>query len=120
MVLPEGPQWVQVDLGEKYALYAIVFWQQQWADVVRDVVVRVSNDAEFERGTVTLFSNDHANTHGHGRGEHLHYLDMYEGKLVPAHGLRARYVRIYTNGAVVTAENAHGEVEVWGRAEREE
>lgn len=120
VVLPEGPQWVQVDLGQRYALFAIVFWQEQLYDVARDVVVRVSNDAKFERGAVTLFSNDHANTHGHGRGEHLHFFDTYEGKLVPAHGLRVRYLRIYTNGSVETEINVYTGIEVWGRAEREE
>lgn len=114
--LPPGPQWVEVDLQEEVAIHAIVFWLNHTTDYVfRGVIVQIANDPEFKRGVTTLFNNDHNNIAGHGRGEHLHYIESFEGKLVPGFGLNARYVRIHTNGNILDDLNYYTEVEVWGQ-----
>ena len=48
----------------------------------------------------------------------MHYLDTYEGKLIDARGVTARYVRLYSNGYVRGSAagelNHYTEVEVHG------
>ena len=115
---PGDAQWVQIDLGQPGKIYAIVFWHfHRIVRVYFDVIVQVSNDPDFIE-SVTLFNNDHNNSSGQGVGEDLHYLDTYEGKLIDARGVTARYVRLYSNGYVrgsVAGEwNHYTEVEVYG------
>ncbi|KPK78000.1 MAG: hypothetical protein AMJ79_01430 [Phycisphaerae bacterium SM23_30] len=110
-----GVQWVQIDLQDSYEIYAVVFWHfhmQPW--VFRDVVVQVSEDADFINAT-TLFNNDYDNSSGLGAGEDLHYVETSEGKLVEGKGTRARYVRLYSNGNTENDSNQYIEVEVYGK-----
>ena len=65
MTLRRGLQWVQIDLQGEFNLYAIVFWHDFSAPVVyRDVIVQVSDDADFKTGVHTLFNNDQKNSAG--------------------------------------------------------
>ena len=53
-VVELGPfeQWVQVDLGDEYELYAIAFWHyHKTARVYFDVIVQISNDPARYSGT---------------------------------------------------------------------
>jgi len=115
--LQPGTQWVQIDLGQPGKIYAIVFWHfHRSTRVYFDVIVQVSNDPDFIE-SVTLFNNDHDNSSGQGVGEDLHYLDTYEGKLIDARGVTARYVRLYSNGYIrgnIGEWNHYTEVEVYG------
>ena len=73
--LGPGPQWVQIDLGASYALHAILAWHyHSQARVYRDVIVQVSDDANFKTGVTTVFNNDHDNTSklGAGQGQGVH------------------------------------------------
>jgi hypothetical protein len=113
-----GAQWVQIDLGQPCEIYAIVFWHfHRVVRVYFDVIVQVSNDPNFIESE-TLFNNDHNNSSGQGVGNDLHYLDTYEGKLIDARGVTARYVRLYSNGYIrgnAAGElNHYTEVEVYG------
>ena len=47
-----------------------------------------------------------------GRGRE--YIDMYEGKLVDARGVKAGHVRLYSNGNTDDDVNRYTEVEVYG------
>ncbi|MFC1782386.1 hypothetical protein ACFL02_02230 [Planctomycetota bacterium] len=110
-----GTQWVQIDLEETCEIYAVVFWHfhmQPW--VFRDVVVQVSDDPDFVNVT-TLFNNDYDNSSGLGAGDDLHYVETSEGKLVEGKGIKARYVRLYSNGNTENDSNQYIEVGVYGK-----
>ena len=43
--MKKGTQWVQMDLGQTYAIHAIVMWHDhRYIQVMRDVIVQVSAD----------------------------------------------------------------------------
>jgi hypothetical protein len=110
----KGPQWVQVDLGEPYAIYAIAMWHDnRYIQVMHDVIVQVSNDPEFKTGVETLFNNDLANVAGQGIGKDREYFETQMGKIVDGKGVKARYVRGYTKGSSSGALNAWQEIEVY-------
>jgi hypothetical protein len=44
----------------------------------------------------------------------MNYVETYEGKLIDAKGVRARYVRLYSNGNSSNELNHYIEVEVFG------
>jgi len=109
-------QWIQIDLGAKKQLYYILFWRQTDEMVAyHDVIVRASNDPRFVKGVTTLFNNDQNNSAGFGKGEDREYYETYEGKLVDAKSVNARYIRIYSAGNSHDQFNRCTEIEVWGR-----
>ncbi len=114
--LNPGLQSVTVDLGERYTIYAIMLWhntRHQW--VYYDVVVQVADDSHFTANVRTLFNNDIDNSAGLGAGKDMHYVETNEGKLINAHGTKARYVRLYSNGNSGNEFNHYTEVEVYGK-----
>jgi hypothetical protein len=115
--LGPGRQWVQIDLGSSHALHAILFWHfHSQARVYRDVIVQVSDDRDFKSNVTTVFNNDHDNSSGLGAGKDKEYVEVAEGKLVDPKGVRARYVRLYSNGNTTNDLNHYVEVEVYGTA----
>jgi hypothetical protein len=113
-----GPelQWVQIDLGESAALYAIVCWHfHAQARVYHDVIVQVSDDPEFKTGVTTLFNNDYDNSAKMGVGKDPSYIETSEGRLIDAKGTKARYVRLYSGGNTTSELNHYVEVEVFGK-----
>lgn len=114
--LHPGLQRVTIDLGNKYALYAIVFWHNtRHLRVYYDVIVQVADDPEFTANVRTLFNNDIDNSAGLGAGKDMHYVETSEGKLIDANGTIARYVRLYSNGNSANEYNHYAEVEVYGK-----
>ena len=110
-----GKQWVQIDLGARYALQAIVAWHyHSQARVYRDVIVQVSDDKDFLKGVTTIFNNDHENSSGLGIGKDKEFIEVAEGKLFDAKAVAGRYVRMYSNGNTVNDLNHYVEVEVYG------
>jgi len=115
-----GPfaQNVTIDLGAMHEIYAIVVWHyHKQARVYFDVVVQVADDADFITNVKTVFNNDRDNSAGLGVGEDLHYTETNEGKLldVLAQGIKARYVRPYSQGNTSNDLNHYIEVEVYGK-----
>ncbi len=113
-----GPdkQWVTVDLEGKHTIYAVIVWHyHQQARVYLDVVVQVSDDANFGSGVKTIFNNDHDNTSGFGVGSDKNYVETNEGLLIDAKGVQGRYVRFYSNGNTYNDLNHYVEVEVQGK-----
>jgi len=111
-----GVQWVQIDLGATATLRAIVCWHfHAQARVYHDVIVQASDDAAFKTGVTTLFNNDQDNSSGLGAGSDMAYVETSEGRLVDAKGVRARYVRLYSNGNTTSDLNHYVEVEVFGQ-----
>jgi len=115
-----GPfvQHVTIDLEAMYEIYAIVAWHyHKQARVYFDVVVQVADDADFITNVKTVFNNDRDNSAGLGVGEDLHYTETNEGKLFDllAQGVKARYVRLYSQGNTSNDLNHYIEVEVYGK-----
>lgn len=111
----KGVQWVQVDLGQSYAIHAVVMWHDhRYVQVIRDVILQASDDPEFKTGVTTLYNNDGDNSSGLGVGTDREYFEMQYGRAVPVKGVKARYVRGYTRGSNQSAMNAWQEIEVYG------
>ncbi|MHC4546621.1 MAG: hypothetical protein ACYSYL_19250, partial [Planctomycetota bacterium] len=88
-----GPlkQHITIDLGAEHNIYAIVMWHfHKQPRVYFDVVVQVAGDPDFTSNVTTIFNNDI--------------------------GVRARYVRFYSNGNSSNDLNHYIEVEVYGKA----
>ncbi|MBU6400848.1 MAG: hypothetical protein KGS61_11055 [Verrucomicrobia bacterium] len=115
VILRRRTQWVQIDLQGQYKLYAILIWHDHKAPMVyRDVIVQVSDDPDFTQNVKTLFNNDQDNSSGLGAGTDREYFESYEGKLIDAKGVTARYLRCYSKGSTDSALNCYTEIEAWG------
>ncbi len=113
-----GPfvQHVTIDLGAIHEIYAIVVWHyHKQALVYFDVIVQVADDADFITNVRTLFNNDTDNSTGLGAGKDMNYTETNEGKLIDAKGVRARYIRLYSNGNNGNDLNHYIEVAVYGK-----
>ncbi len=113
-----GPfvQHITVDLKGEYNIYAIVIWHyHKQPRVYKDVIVQVADDPDFTKNVKTLFNNDLDNSVGLGVGSDWHYVETAEGKLIDAKGVKARYVRCYSNGNTSNDLNHYIEVEVYGK-----
>jgi hypothetical protein len=114
-----GKQWVQVDLEASATLHAVVLWHDhRLLQAFRDVIVQVSDDPDFTQGVKTLFNNDVDNSAGFGLGTDKEYFETQYGRVFEAKGVKARYVRAYTNGSSLSALNACQEIEVYGAPAR--
>lgn len=115
--LGRDQQWVQIDLGEPCELFAIAMWlYHSQARAYHDVVIRVSDDADFVQNVTIIYNNDHDNSSGFGIGKDLAYIESNKGRIINAKGARARYVRINTRGNTSDDMNHFTEVEIYGRA----
>lgn len=112
-----GPflQYVTVDLGKEFDIYAVLVWHyHKQARVYFDVIVQVSKDPDFVEA-VTIYNNDDDNSAGLGVGKDKHYVETNEGRLIDAKGAQGRYVRLYSNGNNASDLNHYIEVEVFGK-----
>jgi hypothetical protein len=110
-----GKQYVQIDLKAPYELQAILVWHyHSQARVYRDVVVQASEDKDFVSGVTVLYNNDHDNSSGLGAGRDKEYIETAEGRLIDPRGVRARYLRLWSNGNTSNDMNHYVEVEVYG------
>jgi len=113
-----GPlvQHVTIDLEAMHEIYAIIIWHyHKQARVYYDMVVQVADDPDFITNVRTLFNNDIDNSAGIGVGEDMHYTETNEGRLIDAKGVKARYVRLYSNGNTSNDLNHYIEVAVYGK-----
>ncbi len=114
--LASGQQWIQIDLEKEAEIYAVAVWRYHAQKrAYQDVVIKVSNDPEFKDGVTTIFNNDHDDSSGFGKGAQKAFIETNQGRLVPAHQAKARYVRLYSNGNTSNEMNHYIEVEVYGR-----
>lgn len=114
--LPEGVQYVQIDLGKVCEIYAIVLWHYHAEErVYFDTICKIAMDADFTDAVETLYNNDYDNSAGLGVGENKEYIENAEGRLIDAKGEQARFLRLYSNGNTTDDRNHYLEVEVWGK-----
>lgn len=118
--LAPGLQWVQIDLGKTQSVYAVFIWRAlPQPHVCRDVVIQLSTDVMFKENVETVFNNDHDNTAGLGVGTDKEYIETLMGRSIPVNGVKARYVRVYSNGSIMDQGktydfNHYTEIEVYG------
>ena len=113
--LGPGTQWVQVDLGATAKIAAVAVWHfHSQARVYHDVVIQISDDADFKKGVTTIFNTDDDNSSKLGKGKDLSYVETNNGRVVAANGASGRYVRLYSNGNTSDELNHYCEVEVFG------
>ncbi len=115
-----GPfvQHITLDLEAVQDIYAIFVWHyHKQARVYYDVVVQVADDPDFVDNVKTVFNNDIDNSAGFGVGTDKHYSETNEGKLIDVlnKGIKARYVRLYSNGNTSNDLNHYIEVAVFGK-----
>ena len=112
-----GFQWVQIDLEKPSEIFAVALWHYHSQErAYKDVVVQVSDDPAFIKDVKTIFNNDHDNSAKKGKGENKAYIDTNLGKLiVVTPPVKARYIRLYSNGNTSNDMNHYIEVEVFGR-----
>ena len=109
-------QWVQIDLEASKEIYVIALWHyHSQARAYHDVIVQVSDDAEFGSGVKTVFNSDHDNSSGLGEGRDKAYIETHEGKLIDVGGVEGQYVRFYSNGNSTDTMNHYIEAQVFGR-----
>jgi hypothetical protein len=114
--LGPGRQWVQIDLERVCTIHYMLVWHYHREQrIYHDVVVQVADDPDFITNVRTVYNNDYDNTSGLGIGKDKEYFEDYQGRLMPAKGVKARYVRLYSNGCTDTDLNHYTEVEVWGK-----
>lgn len=112
--MKKGTQWVQVDLGQEFEIHAVAMWHDhRYVQVMRDVILQISNDPEFKTGVTTLYNNDADNSSGLGVGTDREYFELEFGRVVPVKAVKARYVRGYTKGSSLSALNCWQEIEVY-------
>jgi len=113
----EGLQWVQIDLDKSAEIFAIAVWHFHSQErVYNDVIIQVSDDPEFIKSVTTIYNNDSDNSAKKGVGKDKPYIDNNKGRLFVAKTpVKARYVRLYSNGNTSNELNEYIEVEVFGR-----
>ncbi len=115
--LMDGLQWVQIDLESSAEIAAIWIWHfHSQARAYHDVVVQVSDDAEFKSGVTTLYNNDYDDSSKLGKGSDKPYVESRFGLLVDGKKTKGRYVRLYSGGNTSNDMNHYIEVEVFGTA----
>ncbi len=80
----------------------------------RDVIYQLSPVADFSRDVTTVYSTDHDNSAGQGTGSDLEFQESAAGRPVYFPPVKARYVRLWSNGNTVNSGNHYTEVEVYG------
>ncbi|MDR3228308.1 MAG: discoidin domain-containing protein [Puniceicoccales bacterium] len=114
--LADGPQWVQIDLQESAPIYAIAVWHYfRGRRAYKSVVIQISDDKDFKTNVNTIFNADYENILKFGTGKDLPYEESNYGRIIPANGVKGRYVRLWSNGNTATVGNHYIEVEVWGK-----
>ena len=114
--LLDGLQWVQIDLEKTSDISAVWLWHfHSQKRAYNDVIVQISDDAEFKTGVTTLFNNDYDESAKMGKGADAPYVESRFGKLVDGKGTKGRYVRLYSSGNTSNEMNHYIEVEVFGK-----
>lgn len=115
--LLDGTQWVQIDLEKSAAISAIWLWHfHSQKRAYHDVVIQISDDAEFKTGVTTIYNNDYDDSSKLGKGSDNPYVESRYGLIADGKGTKGRYVRLYSNGNTSNEMNHYIEVEVFGKA----
>jgi len=113
--LMPGKHWVQIDLGDSKEIWLVWLWHfHKQAVIYKDVIVQVSDDPEMKNAT-TVFNNDFDNSAEFGVGQDQSWVETNNGRAMPVKGVKARYVRFWSNGRNIDDMNQYIEAEVYGK-----
>ncbi len=113
--LMPGKHWVQIDLGESKEIWLIWLWHfHKQAVIYKDVIVQVSDDPEMKNATI-VYNNDFDNSAEFGVGQDQSWVETNNGRAMPVKGVKARYVRFWSNGRNIDDMNQYIEAEVYGK-----
>jgi hypothetical protein len=111
-----GLQYVQIDLESMHEVFAVALWHYHWeARVYFTVILQLANDPDFIDNVVTIFNNDHDNRAGMGAGSDKEYIETHMGRIFKVDGVKARYLRAYSQGNTSDNMNHYIEIEAYGR-----
>jgi len=114
--LLDGLQWVQIDLEKSDEIHAIWIWHfHSQKRAYHDVIIQISDDAEFKTGVTTVYNNDYDDSAKMGKGGDNPYVESRYGLVVNGQGTKGRYVRLYSAGNTANEMNHYIEVEVYGK-----
>jgi hypothetical protein len=114
--LKKGLQWIQIDLEDSKNLFAAHLWHyHSQPRVYYDVIIQVSDDADFIEGVKTVFNNDHDNSSGLGKGTDKNYIEEFYGKTIDLKGTKGQYIRFYSQGNSADKSNHYIEIQVHGK-----
>ena len=114
--LLDGTQWVQIDLEKSASLSAIWLWHfHSQKRAYNDVIIQISDDAEFKTGVTTIYNNDYDESSKMGKGTDNPYVESRFGLIADAKNTKGRYVRLYSKGNTSNEMNHYIEVEVFGK-----
>jgi hypothetical protein len=109
-------QHVTIDLGASHDIFAVLVWHyHKQPRAYLGVVVQTADDPDFITNVRTLFNNDIDNSAGLGAGTDMHYVETNRGELIDAKSVKARYLRLYSNGNSTDDMNHYTEVEIYGK-----
>lgn len=107
--------YAQIDLGALYNVSKVKMWHF-FTDgrTYRDVIVQLSQTADFSSYVTTVFNNDKDNSAGQGYGVNAVYAESGSGKTVNFQPVLARYARFWIGGNSVDPYNQFVELQVYG------
>jgi predicted RecA/RadA family phage recombinase len=107
--------YAQIDLGAIYDVSKVKMWHF-FADgrTYKDVIVQLSQTADFSSYVTTVFNNDKDNSAGQGYGVNAEYAEGAGGKTVSFQPISARYVRFWIGGNHTDPYNQFVELQVYG------
>ncbi len=113
----DGIQWIILDLGSEKTIDRIKLWHY-FGDgrMYRDVIIQLSNQADFLSGVTTIFNNDSDGSSGQGIGTDGEYNETSEGKTINFNATRTRYLKFWSNGSTSNSSNHYVEIEVFESA----
>lgn len=115
--LLDGLQWVQIDLESSASISALWVWHfHSQKRAYNDVIVQISDDAEFKTGVTTVYNNDYDDSAKMGKGADKPYTESRFGIVIDGKNTKGRYVRLYSSGSTANEMNHYIEVEVFGKA----
>jgi hypothetical protein len=112
--LGSGLQWITIDLGRDYTVDSMQLWHFfRDARQYHDIIVQLSSSSDFSGGVTTVFNNDADNSAQKGKGTDVEYAETNAGRSITFNQVSARYVRLYSKGNSVDANNYYSEVQVF-------
>lgn len=110
-----GLQWVQLDLEKEYNVDNVNLWHY-FGDTrqYKDVIVQLSTTDDFSSNVTTVFNNDQNNSASQGIGTDDEYTETSEGKELTFDPVKARYIRLWSNGSNKNGSNHYVDVQIYG------